>query len=126
VSRADLPVPLGDLIARWRSEAELLRRYGDERGAHVCGLHAEELEQAAAALADEPLTLAAAAAESGYSERRLRELLAEGAIPNAGRRHAPRIRRGDLPRKPGATHVDSAYDPAADARSLLSRLPHAS
>jgi hypothetical protein len=116
---------LRSLATRWRTEAETLERYGDDRGARVARLHADELEQASADLADETLTLSEAAAESGYSERRLRELLTSGEVPQAGRRGAPRIRRGDLPRKPGAT-TTAAYDPEADAASLLSRLPRAS
>jgi hypothetical protein len=113
------------LAGRWRTEAETLERYGDDRGATVARLHADELEQAAADLADEALTLTEAADESGYSERRLREMLSDGTLPQAGRKGAPRIRRGDLPRKPGAT-TTAAYDPEADAASLLSRLPKAS
>jgi len=50
--------------------------------------------------ADELLNLRTAARESGYSADHLGRLVHEGKIPNAGRPHAPRIRRADLPRKP--------------------------
>ena len=43
-----------------------------------------------------------AVAASGYSADHLRSLVATGAIQNAGRRGSPRIRQGDLPRKPSA------------------------
>jgi hypothetical protein len=38
---------------------------------------------------------------SGYSADYLGRMLRSGSIPNAGRPHAPRIRRADLPRKAG-------------------------
>jgi hypothetical protein len=41
-----------------------------------------------------------AARESGYSAEHLGRLIRTGRIPNAGRRSAPRVRRGDLPAKP--------------------------
>lgn len=113
---------LEQLAARWRTEADLLERYGDSRGAHVCRLHATELEGAAAEAANQELNLDEASRESGYSARRLRELISSGEIPQAGRKGAPRIRRTDLPRKPGATSTTAAYDPEADATSLLSRM----
>ncbi len=48
----------------------------------------------------EALTLAQAAAESGYSKDHIALLVASGAYENVGERGAPRIRRQDLPRKP--------------------------
>lgn len=111
------------VAARWRVEAEVLRRYADERGAAVCELHATELEAELRAALTEELTLQQASRESGYSERRLRELIAEEKVPNAGRKHAPRIRRVDLPhrvrRRAGA---GAGYDAAADAQALAPRL----
>lgn len=93
--------PLLSLAEKWRTDAELLRRYGDERGASVAELHADELEAAVAADRLDALTLKQASKESGYSYSRLHQLVSEGLIPNAGRRNAPRIRRHDLPRKVG-------------------------
>lgn len=112
---------LQQLAERWRRDAELLDSYGASAAAEACRLHARQLEDAAASFEDEPLTLAEAAAESGYSERRLRELLSTGEIPQAGRKGSPRIRRRDLPRKPGTTAA-AGYDPAADAQDLLRRM----
>ncbi len=73
---------------------------------------------------DELLTLAQAASESGYSERRLREMIDEDSLPNAGRKGAPRIRRADLPRKPGAKAGD--FDATAEAARLVGRIGRAS
>jgi hypothetical protein len=107
-----------DLAARWREDAELLERYGDERGAAACRLHASQLEEAVRDDAGVELTLSEAAAESGYSADRLRHLVAEGAIANAGRKGSPRIRRADLPRR---ASKPTAFDADASARRLLGR-----
>jgi hypothetical protein len=63
---------------------------------------ANELENALRCHGDALLTLAEAASESGYSVDRLGREIARSKIPNAGRLHAPRVRRSDLPKKPGA------------------------
>jgi hypothetical protein len=111
-----------ELAAAWRARAGELRPYAPA-AAEAFERAAAELEGALREAAEEPLTLAEASAESGYSERRLRELVAAGEIPQAGRKHAPRIRRADLPRRPGGAGPGSAggYDPEADAAALFSR-----
>ena len=75
--------------------------------------------------ADELLTLAQAARESGYSADHLRLLTRQSRLPNAGRRRAPRLRRRDIPRKPdfgtsspGGRHLSSASATQV-ARSLI-------
>jgi hypothetical protein len=110
-----------DLPAGWRARAELLTRHGAGEAAATCRELAGELEAALAEAAGELLTLEQAARESGYSDRRLRELLTDGVIPQAGRKGAPRIRRGDLPRRARPAATANGYDPAEDARRLLSR-----
>jgi hypothetical protein len=107
------------LPATWRHRAEELRPYAPA-AAEAFRAAADELEAALREAADEELTLAAAAEASGYSARRLRELISGGELPNAGRKGAPRIRRGDLPRR-AAKSTGIQYDPAVDARSILSR-----
>ncbi len=77
-----------------------------QRGALVNGaaLLDELLHDCASALSadrDTLLNLTVAASESGYSADYLGRLVKDGTIPNAGRPGAPRIRRGDLPRKAG-------------------------
>ena len=94
-----------------------LREYGQKAAAKVAELHAMQLREALRAASDESLTLAEAAAESGYSKRRLRELVPEGSVPNAGRKGAPRIRRGDLPRK--AKAASDGFDAGAEARAIM-------
>ena len=95
---------VGALARSWRDEAGRLReRYADERGAQLFELHAKELEEAITKDQNEVLGLAQAANESGYSADHLGRLLAKGSIPNAGRKNAPRVRRCDLPIRPGHT-----------------------
>jgi hypothetical protein len=114
-----MPTALPEL---WRTRAEELRRYGADPQAITLEAAAAELEATLRATADTELTLAEAAAESGYSERRLRELLSAGEIPQAGRKGRPRIRRSDLPRRAGAGKPAlGLYDAAADAAQLLAQ-----
>jgi len=49
----------------------------------------------------ESLSLEDASVESGYCADHLGRLVRDGTIPNAGEPYSPRIRRCDLPRKPG-------------------------
>jgi hypothetical protein len=72
------------------------------------------------------LTLTQAAHVCGYSADHLGRLVRTGQLTNHGRRHAPRVRVGDLPRRiqrqpavPGG--APTTYDPVADAWALRSR-----
>ena len=104
----------------WLSEAETLERYRDERGAHLCRLHAQELEEAERTAGEELLTLAQASEVSGYSQDHLRHLITAGTIPNAGEKGRPRIRRADLPMKPGP-RSSGAFDATGIAGRILGR-----
>lgn len=109
--------PLATLADRWREDARMLRLYGHERTAATCERHAEELEDAFRSWQLEELTVAEAAEESGYSKDRLRELVREDEIPDhrpPGSQGEIRIRRCDLPRKPGIARQElSAVDEMA-------------
>lgn len=109
------------LAARWLEEAETLERYRDERGASICRMHAAELTDAVAGQESDLLTLAQASQASGYTSDHLRHLIAEGTIPNAGRKGSPRIACGDLPVKPGS-RCSSGFDPDAVAREIVGRI----
>lgn len=111
---------LSELPATWRAHAEVLAKYEDSRGAAITRAHADELEAAIRSVEDEALTLSAAASESGMSASRLRHMIAEGRLQNAGRKGAPRIRRGDLPRK--ATRPAGAFNADETARRVLRRV----
>lgn len=93
-----MTAPLARLPTRWMERADGLATYapGVATAIRDC---ANELTLALAEARDEPLTLPQAAKESGYSTDHLAKLVRAGQVPNAGRKHAPRIKRGDLPRK---------------------------
>lgn len=111
-----------ELLQKWEADAATMEQYSDARGAAVCRLHVAELKEAVRTEQDESLTLTEAALESGYSESHLRHKVADGALPNAGRTGAPRIRRGDLPAKTnGRRLVDPS--PEVAAANILRRFP---
>lgn len=93
-------MPLDGLAECWRRRAAVLEPYApaSARAFEEC---AQELERALAGHADQVLTLAEASAFSGYSVDHLARLIRQGKLRNWGRPRAPRLRRGDLPRKRG-------------------------
>ena len=107
-----------DLAARWRADADLLRNHGAIEAATTTDLHAEQVIEAVERAEDEELTLAQGSVESHYAVRTLRQKVASGEIPNAGKKNAPRIRRGDLPKRVGSRSAD-AFDASAAAQSIL-------
>jgi hypothetical protein len=87
------------LVQQWRGHATLLRQYRQESQADWLEDRAAELEAALQAQDVELLTLTEAAELSGYSADHLGRLVRSGALKNHGRPNAPRVRRGDLPKK---------------------------
>lgn len=119
---SDMPAALEQLAGQWRTAAADLRRYGGEAPARALEQAAAELDAALAEQAIGTLTLQDAASESGYSVDHLARLIREGKLPNAGRQHAPRIRRADLPKKAGALRASrprAILDRAQIARSVV-------
>jgi hypothetical protein len=55
----------------------------------------------------------------GYSIDRLQKLVAAGELENVGRRHRPRIRRADVPVKPG--HSAASLPTGSDAGQFAQR-----
>jgi hypothetical protein len=96
-----------ELPSAWRDRAEVLRRYGAAEPATALEAAAAELEAALHADAAELLTLQEAALEGGYSVDHLGRLLRDHPALNAGSPGRPRIRRADLPTKPGHTPSDT-------------------
>jgi hypothetical protein len=89
-----------EFAAKWTDVADgFRRRRALVDGAALLDDVLADVAAVAQADADELLDLRAAARESGYSADHLGRLVHAGTIPNAGRPHAPRIRRADLPRK---------------------------
>ncbi len=105
------------LAARWRAEAAILKRWGGGTLADVLLLCATEVEQVEREHALERLTLSQAAEESGFSYSALQHLVADGKLKNAGSAHRPRIRRADLPHKPGTAASGEIADRVLRARA---------
>ena len=92
--------PFRELVNRWIDAAGQLQTYGAIPQAAVLEQCAEELADVLQTFQDQPLTYVQAASESGYSVAHLRRLVSQGTLRDIGQ-DRPRLRRGDLPRKPG-------------------------
>jgi hypothetical protein len=118
--------PLDDLRAKWCTRRDEFARFrASVDGATLCDELLADLDNVLLERNDEALTLRAAAALSGYTVDHLARLIRQGKLPNAGRRHAPRVSRSDLPRKvrnDTAHRTTDSYNAAVDARSLAGRL----
>ena len=93
-----------EFLAKWTAEAEAMHRRGARvNGAGLCSEILADFRSVVASHPDPDVTfnLTQAASYSGYSREHLGRLVKAGKICNAGRPCAPRIRRGDLPRKLG-------------------------
>ncbi len=119
-----------DLPQAWQEQAEHLRQLGAEAQACTFEHCARELDAALKSVADEELTIAEAAAESGYSVEQLRRLVREEKLearPRAGPRSHIRIRRSNLPKRPkkresSPSTCASGYDAEEDARDIAQLL----
>lgn len=87
------------LVESWNREADALEKRGLHELASMVRSFAQELCDFESKQASEPLTLTAAAALCGYSTDTLRRYINEGLLGDYGQPNAPRVRRGDLPRK---------------------------
>lgn len=111
--------PIRQLPERWRDRAKGLEPFA-EGAARAFEMAADDLEGALDAADDELLSPSDAAEYSGVTERTLRTWRADGRIANHGTDTRPMYRRGDLPRRGGATPDAGTYDAAADAVRLAS------
>jgi hypothetical protein len=92
-----------EFVGRWNERAQELKRLAASVDGHqVISEFLAELECLFREEESDILTLAEAARYSGYSVDHLGRSLRRGSIENVGQLGRPRVRRGDLPRKPGA------------------------
>jgi len=108
-------------IAEILAEAKKFREaFGDEPRARTLEWAAGKVEHALRDESDQLLRLPDAAELSGYHPDSLARMVRDGQIPDLRPPKSKgmiRIRRGDLPIKPGRPHT-----PDADVRELASRL----
>jgi hypothetical protein len=81
------------------NDATLLRQYKNNQQADWLEDRAAEVEAALREQDTALVNLQEAAGISGYSADHLGRQVRNGTLKNYGRPHAPRVRRGDLPRK---------------------------
>ena len=114
-----------DLMAQWQANGKVLRSFGATSQAEAVERCAMELEQALADEEGELLSLQQAARISGYSADHLGRLIRQGLLRNDGRPRAPRVRRGDLPRKAATLPLQASdlhllgADPRQVARAVV-------
>jgi hypothetical protein len=113
--------PGAGLPGRWRAEALTLRSWGAEDKAKVLERVAAELEAELRAGANAELTLEEAAQECGYHPDSLGRLIREGKLANVGRKHAPCVRRGDLPQKPRALQPEPQLGMIGRCKASIAR-----
>lgn len=96
-----------NLTTLWRARADELEPYAPTvaKAIRTC---ADELETASKADASELVSLAEAALLSGYDADSLGRMIRDGRLINYGKKARPRVRRSDLPRKPGHHEIDAA------------------
>ena len=108
-------------VVKLRAKAKEFREvFGDDGRARTLEWAARKVEQALRDENDELLTLPEAAELSGYHPDSLARMVRDGQVPDLRPPKSKgmiRIRRGDLPIKPGKEHT-----PSADVRELASRL----
>jgi hypothetical protein len=101
-----------ELITKWEARAAEYEEVGAQvSGATLCRTFLEDLASVQAANENRVLSLAEAAAWSGYSAPHLARLVKQGRVrtlrlPESRGRLS--FRQGDLPRKPGSPHPSGA------------------
>lgn len=100
-------------LAEWR---ELGVRIDGEKVA------AEILEDLRTLVAEDTVTLKEAALIGGYSVDHLQRLVAQSTLQNVGRKGAPRLRRQDVPTKPGHGSVSLPILRTGDHMSARRRI----
>ena len=110
---------LAELKAAWQERRTEWSRFGVQlSGEKIAAQVLAELEELERSQGEELLTLDDAAQESGYNADSLARMIRQGKIPNAGERRRPRIRRCDLPRRPGRATGRTTIPSPSNSRGL--------
>ena len=116
-NRSAIRKAVADILAKAK---EFREAFGAEPQARSLEWAALQVERALRDESEQLLTLTQAAELSGYHPDSLARMVREGQIPDLRPPNSKgmiRIRRADLPIKPGRAHT-----PSADVRELASRL----
>lgn len=100
VGETDVTPWYARMAEQWRERAATLERYGASNQASALRACAAELVEAGDGWGLEALSLTQAVKESGLSYSALQKMVGGGRLMNVGTRGNPRVRRGDLPRRP--------------------------
>ena len=110
---------LAKLTAKWAARRDEWKALGVAvNGAALADQVIADLREIQASDAD-IVTLAEAHALGGYSVDHLQRLVSNGKIENMGRRGSPRIRRSDVPIRPGHTLPTSPPDSHFSSRRRM-------
>ena len=97
-----MSLAVAEILAKWEARHAEWQRLGVQvSGAAIADEILTDLHALTRANALEALTLREAAMLSGYTVDHLQRLVSAGQLENIGRKGRPRVRRGDLPLKPG-------------------------
>ena len=112
---------LSELRERWNARREAYLESGAAvDGVKLADLVLAELDALDATMHAESVTLKEASLIGGYSADHLQRLVASGQLENVGRKGKPRLRRCDVPRKPGhALREPAARNEVADRRRIV-------
>jgi len=109
-----------ELREKWAQRLTEWRRFGvSVNGAAIAEEVLADVDQLERDAQLGNVTLKEAHLIGGYSVDRLQKLVASGALENVGRRHRPRIRRAEVPIKPG--HSSAALPSEPDATQFVNR-----
>ncbi len=89
-----------ELVLEWRETASRLQRYAPP-AAQAFDDCADQLEESLRGDDDDLMTLVQAAEYGGYTADTLGRKVKSGTIKNCGQKNAPKLRRADVPTKPG-------------------------
>ena len=114
------------IIARWMARSEECRRFRAQvDGETMCGeIIADLRELASGGSEHDLLNLREAAETSGYNEDTLGRMIRDGRLTNHGRQGAPRVKRGDLPKKAPALTGESAVVSLSSRRQVVRAVVH--
>lgn len=113
-----------NLLKGWREEAHTLRnRYGDEVRAKLLETLSAELQEVLHSDEEQTYNLADAAALTNYTADYLGRKVRSGDIPNRGRKHAPRVRLSECPKRstPSLHTVGTALHLVGSSKGQIAR-----